>query len=212
MEGIIKDEYKDYSFSKLTELLTLNDTKLLEISPSMTVKEIRDFKKQLKESDEIPTSEIKEKKETKTDDDIIDVPTNDTTNIDDHIIIINNTLESLSAMFKIDFNKPSIENTNDNYITFAEGSYIHNIKEIDKLDSKYSYELFATLPDEILNKCYYVTLDKFVGLLYIKDIKGLLIKDINIINLNEVHKNKFLESTGSSFQQVEFDFGGVLNG
>lgn len=45
-------QYKDFSFSQLTEMLTLPTDKLNEISPDMTVKEIRNIKKSDKKDED----------------------------------------------------------------------------------------------------------------------------------------------------------------
>ena len=53
----IDDNFADYSFTQLTEMLPLPDDKLKMITPSMTCKDIRDFKKDLKGNKE---KEVKE--------------------------------------------------------------------------------------------------------------------------------------------------------
>lgn len=45
----LDEKWKDYSYSQLCEMLPLNEEQRKEISPDMTVKEIRDFKKSKKE-------------------------------------------------------------------------------------------------------------------------------------------------------------------
>lgn len=47
----IQEEYEEFNFTQLSEMLPLPDDKLKEINSSMTVKEIRDFKKSLKKSE-----------------------------------------------------------------------------------------------------------------------------------------------------------------
>lgn len=44
----LSDKWKDYSYSQLCEMLPLDDEKLRVVSPKMTVKEIREYKKNLK--------------------------------------------------------------------------------------------------------------------------------------------------------------------
>lgn len=46
----LDDKYVDYSYSQLVELLPLDDKEIACISPRMTVKEIREYKKQLKQN------------------------------------------------------------------------------------------------------------------------------------------------------------------
>lgn len=46
--SVIWDEYVGYSYSQLTELVTLEEPERKEITPEMTVKEIREFKRKLK--------------------------------------------------------------------------------------------------------------------------------------------------------------------
>lgn len=41
----LKDEFKEYSYSQLVELVSLPEEKLIEYSPSLTIKEIRSLKK-----------------------------------------------------------------------------------------------------------------------------------------------------------------------
>lgn len=48
----VKKEYKDYGFSQLVELLPLSDDDIACTTPEMTVKQLRDFKKKLKEEKE----------------------------------------------------------------------------------------------------------------------------------------------------------------
>lgn len=48
----VKKEFKDYGFSQLVELLPLSDADIACTTPEMTVKQLRDFKKKLKEEKE----------------------------------------------------------------------------------------------------------------------------------------------------------------
>lgn len=48
----VKKEFKDYNFSQLVELLPLSDSEIEYVSSKMTVKQLRDFKKKLKEEKE----------------------------------------------------------------------------------------------------------------------------------------------------------------
>lgn len=62
----IKEEYKDYSYSQLVEMVTMENPQI--ISPDMTVKEIREKKKELKQSSEntkVVTSQLTESVEIK---------------------------------------------------------------------------------------------------------------------------------------------------
>lgn len=56
----IDDRYKDYSYSQLCEMLPLSSDQRKQIKPNMTVKQIRELKKQFKnKSDSDSTSKIK---------------------------------------------------------------------------------------------------------------------------------------------------------
>lgn len=47
----LDEQYKDYSYTQLTEMLPLSDDNLKKITPDMTCKQIREFKKKLKGDD-----------------------------------------------------------------------------------------------------------------------------------------------------------------
>lgn len=47
----LDDRYKDYSYSQLCEMVSMNDVQLQKIKPSMTVKEIRELKRQARKND-----------------------------------------------------------------------------------------------------------------------------------------------------------------
>lgn len=53
----IDEKYKDYGYSQLCEMLSLPDEERKEIKPDMTVSQIRDVKKQLRESKKVATSQ-----------------------------------------------------------------------------------------------------------------------------------------------------------
>ena len=53
----IDEKYKDYGYSQLCEMLSLSSDERKEIKPDMTVSQIRDVKKQLKESKKVATSQ-----------------------------------------------------------------------------------------------------------------------------------------------------------
>lgn len=46
----LDDKWKDYSYSQLTEMLPLDDESIKDITPDMTVKQIREYKRQVKNS------------------------------------------------------------------------------------------------------------------------------------------------------------------
>lgn len=46
----LDDKYADYSYSQLVEMLPLSDDEMKSVNSKMTVKEIRDYKKQLKQN------------------------------------------------------------------------------------------------------------------------------------------------------------------
>lgn len=48
----LNDRYKDYSYSQLCEMVSMEDKQLNKIKPSMTVKEIRELKQQARKKDE----------------------------------------------------------------------------------------------------------------------------------------------------------------
>lgn len=48
----IDEKYEDYSYSQLTEMLSIPDDKRKNITPDLTVKQIRDYKKSLKKLSE----------------------------------------------------------------------------------------------------------------------------------------------------------------
>lgn len=59
----IDDRYKDYSYSQLCEMLPLSSDQRKQIKPNMTVKQIRELKKQFKKkSDTVFTSKINNSK------------------------------------------------------------------------------------------------------------------------------------------------------
>lgn len=51
----LDDKYKKYSYSQLSEMLQLNDDQIKQIKPEMTIKEIRELKKEWKEKPEVAT-------------------------------------------------------------------------------------------------------------------------------------------------------------
>lgn len=54
----IDEKYEDYSYSQLVEMLPLDESERLKISPTMTVKEIRSLKKELRQKKKETVSEI----------------------------------------------------------------------------------------------------------------------------------------------------------
>lgn len=71
----LDDKYVDYSYSQLVELLPLDDKEIARISPRMTIKEIREYKKQLKRNK-------KDKFQSDTSDKICDVAQDDISCVD----------------------------------------------------------------------------------------------------------------------------------
>lgn len=55
-----KDEYKDYSYSLLTEMLPLTPEQRMKVNPVWTIKQVRDYKKELA-GESVATSQPKEK-------------------------------------------------------------------------------------------------------------------------------------------------------
>ena len=60
----MSDRYKGYSYSQLSEMLSIPEKKRIYVDPSMTVKEIREFKKSLKTDKSDPGSAIDFLKDT----------------------------------------------------------------------------------------------------------------------------------------------------
>lgn len=58
--GGFKDEYKDYSYSLLTEMLPLTPEQRENVKPDWTIKQVRDYKKELA-GEPVATSQPKEK-------------------------------------------------------------------------------------------------------------------------------------------------------
>ena len=60
----IDEKYKEYSYSQLCEMVQLKDSELLKISPQMSVRDIRDYKKSLKKKNccDVATNEKVEQK------------------------------------------------------------------------------------------------------------------------------------------------------
>lgn len=54
----IDDRYKDYSYSQLCEMVSMDDGQLWKIKPSMTVKEIRELKQQAKKKNGAGAAEV----------------------------------------------------------------------------------------------------------------------------------------------------------
>ena len=55
----IADRWKDYSYSQLCEMLPLKDKQIQEIKPEMTIEQIREYKKSLKQKNTCATSQKK---------------------------------------------------------------------------------------------------------------------------------------------------------
>ena len=112
------DGYDKFSFSQLTEMLSLPDYKLASIRPEMTVKQIREIKKESKNSD-VGTKKDKDKIIKKKDKiefgeqvNIVDVVSNDFK----ELVNVSEEVEGLEAANKVLKNrKESLELKIDNY-------------------------------------------------------------------------------------------------
>lgn len=58
----IDEKYKDYSYSQLCEMVSMNENDCKKVTSDMTIKQIRELKKKQKEKQIVATSQQKEKK------------------------------------------------------------------------------------------------------------------------------------------------------
>lgn len=186
--------YENFSFSQLTEMLALPDDKLSVIKPEMTIKQIREFKKEAKK-DEDKIIKKKDKIEFGEQVNISDFVPDDKKNEVEELINVANEIEHLETANKVLKNrKAALEAKHENLkkLNRENKEEINNLKSRLEL-SKSSMDNLIKRDNETINKLknenanllsqladmQKLLKEKDVEIKCLKDTKDLLEKQIN---------------------------------